>query len=112
VANLRPTANLSGNALTPCSTTKKVKNSCEALYDNHLEGDNVSSDLRQTFVTNAANLPVKAHLVPNARFRFINVAEWETVEHFQTALHHPEFVTLRDATPFAHFPAIYEVVRT
>jgi heme-degrading monooxygenase HmoA len=51
-------------------------------------------------------------LVPNARFRFINVAEWETVEHFQTALHHPEFVTLRDATPFAHFPAIYEVVRT
>ena len=51
-------------------------------------------------------------LVPNARFCFINMAEWETVEHFQTALQHPEFVTLRDATPFAHFPAIYEVVRT
>jgi heme-degrading monooxygenase HmoA len=51
-------------------------------------------------------------LAPNAQFRFINVAEWETVEHFQTALHHPEFVTLRDATPFAHFPAVYEVIRT
>ena len=36
-------------------------------------------------------------LVPNARFRFINVAEWATVEHFQAALHHPEFMKLRDA---------------
>jgi heme oxygenase (mycobilin-producing) len=51
-------------------------------------------------------------LAPNARFRFINVAEWASVEDFQTALHHPEFVTLRDAIPFAHFPAIYEVIRT
>ena len=51
-------------------------------------------------------------LVPNARFRFINVAEWETVESFQTALNHPEFTKLREATPFAHFPAVYEVIRT
>jgi heme-degrading monooxygenase HmoA len=51
-------------------------------------------------------------LVPHARFRFINVAEWETVESFQTALNHPEFVTLRDATLFPHFPAVYEVMRT
>src|SRR2546426_173367 len=33
----------------------------ETLYDNNLDGDNLSSDLRQTFVTNAANLPGKAH---------------------------------------------------
>jgi heme-degrading monooxygenase HmoA len=51
-------------------------------------------------------------LVPNARFRFINVAEWATVEDFQAALNHPAFVKLREATPFAHFPAVYEVIRT
>ena len=51
-------------------------------------------------------------LVPNARFRFINVAEWASVEDFQAALNHPEFIKLRDATPFAHFPAVYEVIRT
>jgi heme-degrading monooxygenase HmoA len=51
-------------------------------------------------------------LDPHARFRFINVAEWETAEHFQAALNHPEFVKRREATPFAHFPAVYEVIRT
>src|SRR3989442_8160265 len=47
---------LSGNTLAPCNTTNKVKISCETLYDNNLDGDNRSSDLRQTFVTSAANL--------------------------------------------------------
>jgi hypothetical protein len=28
------------------------------------------------------------------------------------ALNHPEFVTLREATPFPHVPAVYEVMRT
>jgi heme-degrading monooxygenase HmoA len=51
-------------------------------------------------------------LDPKARFRFINVAEWETAEDFQTVLNHPEFVKLREATPFAHFPSVYEVIRT
>jgi heme-degrading monooxygenase HmoA len=51
-------------------------------------------------------------LIPNARFRFINVAEWASVEDFQAALNHPEFIKLRDATPFAHFPAVYKVIRT
>jgi hypothetical protein len=40
------------------------------------------------------------------------LAEWETVESFQTALNHPEFTKLREATPCAHFPAVYEVIRT
>src|SRR5262245_41292807 len=51
-------------------------------------------------------------LVPNARFRFINVAEWASVEDFQAALNYPAFIKLRDATPFPHFPALYEVMRT
>ncbi len=51
-------------------------------------------------------------LDPTARFRFINVAEWSTPAHFQAALNNPEFVQLRNATPFAHHPALYEVIRT
>ncbi|MBI3797267.1 MAG: antibiotic biosynthesis monooxygenase [Deltaproteobacteria bacterium] len=51
-------------------------------------------------------------LDPAARFRFINVAEWATPADFQAALGHPEFVKLREATPFVHYPSLYEVIRT
>ena len=51
-------------------------------------------------------------LDPTARFRYINVAVWEQSEDFQAALQHPEFVALREATPFAHYPSVYTVVRT
>ncbi len=50
-------------------------------------------------------------LDPKARFRFINVAEWESPEDFQAALNNPEFATMRDSTPFAHYPSVYEVIR-
>jgi hypothetical protein len=39
------------------------------------------------------------------------MAEWESAADFQAALHHPEFVKLRNATPFAHYPSFYEVIR-
>ncbi len=51
-------------------------------------------------------------LDPTAHFRFINVAEWETPGDFQAAFSHPEFVKLREATPFTHYPSLYEVIRT
>ena len=51
-------------------------------------------------------------LDPTARFRFINVAEWETPANFHAALNHSEFVALRREIPFAHYPSLYEVVRT
>ena len=51
-------------------------------------------------------------LDPAARFRFINVAEWQSPADFQAALTHPEFVALRQAIPFAHYPSVYQVVRT
>lgn len=51
-------------------------------------------------------------LDPSAGFRFINVAEWETPAAFQAAVNHPDFVELRNATPFAHHPSLYEVIRT
>jgi heme-degrading monooxygenase HmoA len=50
-------------------------------------------------------------LDPRARFRYVNVAVWETPEDFQAALNDPAFVALRDATPFAHHPAVYTVIR-
>ena len=50
-------------------------------------------------------------LDPTARFRFINVAEWATPADFQAALNHPEFVAMRQAIPFAHYPSMYQVVR-
>ena len=51
-------------------------------------------------------------LDPTARFRFINVAEWASPADFQAALNHPEFVAMRKAVPFAHYPSVYQVIRT
>ena len=51
-------------------------------------------------------------LDPAARFRFVNVAEWATPADFLAAVNHPQFVELRNATPFPHHPALYEVIRT
>ena len=50
-------------------------------------------------------------LDPTARFRFVNVAQWETPGAFQAALGHPEFVALRRALPFAHYPSLYQAIR-
>ena len=50
-------------------------------------------------------------LDPTARFRFVNVAQWETPAAFQAALSHPEFVELRRVLPFAHHPSLYQVIR-
>lgn len=49
---------------------------------------------------------------PKARFRFINVAEWESPQDFIAALNNPEFVAIRNAVPFPHYPSVYEVIRT
>ncbi len=50
-------------------------------------------------------------LDPNARFRYINVAVWESPDAFNAALSHPEFVALRERTPFAHYPSVYTIIR-
>jgi heme-degrading monooxygenase HmoA len=48
-------------------------------------------------------------LAPNARFEFINIAEWESPQHFMDAVQSPEFQKLAaDAPP--NFPALYQVV--
>ena len=50
-------------------------------------------------------------LDPAARFRYINIPVWERPEDFQAALNHHTFVALRNATPFAHYPSVYTVLR-
>ncbi len=49
-----------------------------------------------------------------ARFTFINIAEWESPEHFFAAVGSEEFRAL--AAPgmeaFPHFPGLYTVVRS
>ncbi|HEU4793130.1 MAG TPA: antibiotic biosynthesis monooxygenase family protein [Nitrolancea sp.] len=50
-------------------------------------------------------------LDPTARFRYINMAVWESAEDFSAALNNPEFVAYRNAFPFTHYPSVYEVIR-
>ncbi len=50
-------------------------------------------------------------LSADARFRFVNIAEWESPQHFQAAVTDSAFAELaKDAPP--NFPALYEVERT
>jgi len=50
-------------------------------------------------------------LVPDARFGFVNVAEWESPAHFKAAIEAEEFQRLAGEGP-PNFPALYEIVRT
>ena len=47
---------------------------------------------------------------PNPRFRFVNVAEWESPQDFQAAVASPEFQAMAASAP-PNYPALYEVVR-
>ena len=47
---------------------------------------------------------------PNARFRFVNVAEWTSAEDFQAAVSSPEFQAMAAGSP-PNYPALYEVAR-
>ena len=46
----------------------------------------------------------------NPRFRFVNLAEWESPQDFQAAVTSPEFQAMAAGTP-PGYPALYEVVR-
>jgi heme-degrading monooxygenase HmoA len=49
-------------------------------------------------------------LDPNARFRYVNIAVWESPEAFTAAMNHPEFVAYRERVPFADYPSVYAIV--
>ena len=48
-------------------------------------------------------------LAPSARFQFVNVAEWESPQHFMNAVQSSEFKRLAEGSP-PNFPALYRVV--
>ena len=48
---------------------------------------------------------------PDPRFRFINVAEWESPQAFQAAAMSDGFRKLGAGAP-ANYPALYQVVKT
>ncbi len=50
-------------------------------------------------------------LDPAARFRYVNVAEWQSPQDFRAALGHPEFAALRERAPVASYPSVYTVAR-
>ena len=49
-------------------------------------------------------------LDPAAPFRFVNVAEWESPDHFRRAVSTPEFQELTRDMPFPNHPALYRVI--
>jgi heme-degrading monooxygenase HmoA len=51
-------------------------------------------------------------LDPFPRFRYVNIAVWDTAADFYAAFDHPEFVAMREATLFTHYPSLYQVIRT
>lgn len=53
-------------------------------------------------------------VVPWARFSLINIAEWESVEHFEATTGTEEFKKLTEPymEVFPHYPGLYEVART
>ena len=51
---------------------------------------------------------------PEAKFYFINVAEWQSAEYFQVAVGSEEFKQLVEPymEVFPHYPGLYEVIRS
>ncbi len=52
-------------------------------------------------------------VVPDARFTLINMAEWESVEHFTAVAQSEEFLSTIEPyiKIFPHYPGLYEVIR-
>lgn len=50
---------------------------------------------------------------PDARFGLVNVAEWESAEHFANVVNSDEFKSLTEPGKelFPHYPGLYEVIR-
>ncbi len=77
--------------------------------DRFLEGWGRAADFmrsRPGFVMSRLHRAVS----PNPRFRFVNVAQWESPQDFQAAVTSPEFQAMAAGTP-PNYPALYEVVR-
>ena len=45
-----------------------------------------------------------------AKYRFINVAEWESPQHFQAVIGREAFQEIARKMPFVAYPALYRVI--
>ena len=78
--------------------------------DRFLEGWSRVADYMRSHPGFVATRLHRAVSPNNARFRFVNVAEWESPQDFQAAVRSPEFQAMAAGTP-PGYPALYEVVR-
>lgn len=49
-------------------------------------------------------------LSPQAKFRFVNVAQWESAQHFQAAVNTEAFQKAIQQMNYTAYPALYEVI--
>ncbi len=49
-------------------------------------------------------------LDPQAKFRFINVAQWESAQHFRAAMSKEAFQKLIQKMNYIAYPGLYEVI--
>ncbi|HEV2235436.1 MAG TPA: antibiotic biosynthesis monooxygenase family protein [Ktedonobacterales bacterium] len=70
----------------------------------------VSDHLRQ--VPGFISTHLHESLDPQARFRFVNVAEWESPQHFQAAISAEAFQQNRRQMIGVAYPALYRVIST
>ncbi len=48
-------------------------------------------------------------LDPSTRFTFVNVAVWESAQHFRRAVSSPQFREMAGTMPFPSHPALYRI---
>lgn len=49
-------------------------------------------------------------LNPQAKFRFINVAQWESAQHFQAGMRKEAFQKVLQKMDYVAYPSLYEIV--
>ena len=77
--------------------------------DEFLEGWQAAADYLRT---QPGFVGARLHraVLPDARFRFVNVAEWASPQDFRAAVSSAGFRALAEETP-PNYPSLYEVVR-
>ena len=60
------------------------------------------------------NTKLHQSILPDSKFHFINVAEWETPESFFNAVQTEEFQKITQGTmeAYPHYPSLYTIIRS
>ena len=92
--------------INPFEVTKGREDECLAFWEKAAE----FMRRQPGFISTSLHKAVS----PEARFHFINVAEWESAEHFQSAIENQAFkaLTAPYMELFPHYPGLYKVIRT